>query len=108
MYCRHVTLQMKDNWITEFPRVIENEVLPLLRRQKGFLDEIFLCIPEKKEAVAISLWETKEHAEVYHREFYPEVTKILNKYIEGTPMVKPFEVGFTTLPAFKKFAVSAN
>jgi hypothetical protein len=36
------------------------------------------------------------------------VTRILNKYIEGAPLVKPFEVGFTTLPAFKKFAVSAN
>jgi len=109
MFSRFVTLQIKNNWIPEFPQVIENEVLPLLRRQKGFLDELVLFSPDKKEVFAISIWEKKEYAEIYNREFYPEVTRILNKYVEGVPTVKTFEVGYATLPWFHKFvAVSAN
>jgi len=108
MYSRHITMQIKNNWVPEFPQVIEKEVLPLLRRQKGFLDELILLAPGKTEAVAISLWENKEFAEIYHRDFYPEVNKILNKYLEGVPVVKTFEVGYATLPAFQKFATVAT
>ena len=73
------------------------------------MDELLLITPDKSEMVAISLWENKEFAEVYNREFYPEVVKILNKYLEGTPIVKTYEVKYATLPAFQKFAtVTAN
>jgi hypothetical protein len=109
MFSRHITLQIKENWVPEFQQVIEREILPLLRRQKGFLDELVLVAPDRTEAVAISLWENKEFAEKYNREFYPELVKILNKYVEGLPVVKTFEVEYSTLPAFQKFAkVSAN
>lgn len=109
MFSRHIAMQVKKNWTPEFPKVFEKEVLPLLRRQKGFLDELILLSPDKTEVVAISLWENKEFAEIYNREFYPEVVKIINKYVEGVPVVKTFEVEYATLPAFQKFAtVSAN
>jgi hypothetical protein len=102
-------MQINKNWTPEFPKVFEKEVLPLLRRQKGFLDELILVSPNKTEVVAISLWETKEFAEIYNREFYPEVIKIINKYVAGLPVVKTFEVEYATLPAFKKLVtVSAN
>jgi heme-degrading monooxygenase HmoA len=107
MFSRHITMQIKKNLVSEFPKVIEKEILPLLRRQKGFLDELVLMAPDKTEVVAISLWETKEFAETYQREFYPEVVKILDKYIEGLPAVKTFDVEFATLPAFQKFATVA-
>jgi len=109
MFSRQITMQINKNWTPEFPKVFEKEVLPLLRRQKGFLDELILVSPNKTEVVAISLWETKEFAEIYNREFYPEVVKIINKYVEGLPVVKTFEVEYATLPAFKKLVtVSAN
>ena len=109
MFSRQITMQINKNWTPEFPKVFEKEVLPLLRRQKGFLDELILVSPNKTEVVAISLWETKEFAEIYNREFYPEVVKIINKYVEGLPVVKTFEVEYATLPAFKKLVtVSAK
>jgi len=109
MFSRQITMQINKNWTSEFPKVFEKEVLPLLRRQKGFLDELILLAPNKTEAVAISFWENKEFAEVYNREFYPEVVKIINKYVEGLPVVKTFEVEYATHPAFQKFfKVSAS
>lgn len=96
MFARHVTFQLKPNMANEFPEAFEKEILPLLRARKGFLDELLLVTPEKKEAVAISLWETKEHAETYHREVYPQVEKIVNRYAEGIPIVKQFEPQYST------------
>ena len=108
MYCRFITLKMKNEMIRQFPNAFEKEILPILRKQKGFLDELLLVAPGKTEQVAISLWENKESAEVYNREFYPEIVKILNKYIEGVPVVKEFEVQYATFPSFEKFiAVTA-
>ena len=87
-------MQIKKTYMSEIPQVFEKEVLPLLRRQKGFLDELLFATPEKTEIVAISLWENKEFAEIYNREFYPEVVRILDKYVEGSPMVKTYEVKY--------------
>ncbi len=96
MYTRNVSLKVKGNSVPEFTRTLENEVIPMLRKQKGFRDEITLVAPERNEAVAISFWDRKEDAEAYNREKYPEVLKILSKVVEGTPTVESFEVANST------------
>jgi hypothetical protein len=96
MYARHVTLQLKPNYVTEFPVTFEKEILPLIKKQKGFLDELLLVTPEKKELVAISLWDNKEYAEIYNRELYPKIQKLVEKFIVGPPIVKNFEAEYST------------
>ena len=105
MFAREVVLQLKPNVAKEFPITFEKEILPLLRRQKGFLDELLLVTPEKKEVAAISLWETKEYAEAYNRELYPQIEKISAKFIEGIPVVKKYEAEYST---FHKIAFAAT
>jgi len=90
-------MKLKANSAPEFARVIENEILPLLRKQQGFSDEITFVAPERSEAQAISFWETKENAEAYNRTGYPEILKTLAKVIEGTPKVETFELSNSTL-----------
>ena len=97
MYTRHVTMKLKANSAPNFAGVIENEILPLLRKQQGFRDEITFVAPERSEAVAISFWETKENAEAYNRTGYPEILKTLAKVVEGTPKVETFELSNSTL-----------
>ena len=97
MYTRNVTLKLKTNSTEEFKRLIENEILPLLRKQPGFRDEITCLSPERSEAVAISFWETKENAETYNATGYPEILKIVAKVVEGTPKVETFELATSTL-----------
>jgi heme-degrading monooxygenase HmoA len=96
MYTRNVSLKLKVNSVAEFTRTLENDVIPMLRKQKGFQDEITLVAPERNEAVAISFWDKKEDAEVYNREKYPEILKTLSKVVEGTPRVESFEVANST------------
>jgi heme-degrading monooxygenase HmoA len=96
MYTRNVSLKLKVNSAPEFTRTLENEIIPVLRKQKGFKDEITLIAPERNEAVAISFWNRKEDAEAYNREKYPEIVKMLSKVVEGTPRVESFEVANST------------
>lgn len=105
MFARLVTLQVKPNLVNEFPVTFEKEILPLLRKQKGFLDELLLVTREKREVLALSLWETKEYAETYNRELYPQIEKIVNRFIEGLPMVRNYEAEYST---FHKIAFAAR
>ena len=97
MFARKVTMQLKPNGVAEFTRRMEKEVLPLLRKQNGFQDEMTFIATDDREAFGISLWDRKESAETYHRGSYPEVAKILATVIEGTPQVGTYEVASSTL-----------
>jgi heme-degrading monooxygenase HmoA len=99
MFARHVSMHLKPNTRADLTQTIENEILPLLRKQRGFQDEIVFVAPGSgTDVVAISLWDTKEDAEAYHRGSYPEVVKALAKVVDGTHEVRNFEVANSTLP----------
>ena len=65
MYTRNVSMKLKVKSAKEFTQTLENEVIPVLRKQKGFKDEITLIAPERNDAVAIRFWDRKEDAEAY-------------------------------------------
>ena len=94
MYARNVAVQLKPSMPGEFARTLENDVLPLLRKQSGFKDE--LTFVNGTQAVAISLWDVKESADAYSRDTYPTVLKSLEKVVEGTPQIQSYEVANST------------
>ena len=96
MYARNVTLHLKANAAPEFTRTLETDVLPIMRKQSGFKDEITFVASNGAEAVAISLWDRKESADTYSRDTYPAVLKTLEKVVEGTPEVENYEVANST------------
>ena len=96
MYARNVTLQLRPTTGGEFTRTLENHVLPMLRKQNGFRDEITFLAADGKQALAISLWDEKANAETYSRETYPAVLKSLANVVEGTPQVQSYEVSNST------------
>ena len=97
MFARSVSIQLKPNSVAEFTRTLDKEVLALLRKQKGFKDEITLVGQDGKEVIAISVWDLRENEEAYHRGTFPEVLKILANVVEGTPQVQTYEVASSTL-----------
>src|SRR5713101_10103179 len=96
MFARQVSMRLKANSTKAFTDSIEKEIIPLLRKQKGFQDEITFVVPGGTDAVGISLWDQKENAEAYNRGSYPEVTRALAKVVEGTPQVHTYEVANST------------
>lgn len=97
MFSRHVIMELKPNATTDFTNVVESKILPVLRKQKGFRDEVTFIAQDRSEAIAISFWDTKEDAEAYNVSGYPEVLKTLTNLVEGTPRVGLAEVVTTTL-----------
>ncbi len=103
MYARRVSMKLRPNSTVEFTQRLEKDVIPLLRKQSGFRDEITFVAPGGTEAFGVSLWDTKQNAENYNRGGYAEVTKILEKLIDGTPKLETYEVANST---FHKLAAS--
>jgi hypothetical protein len=104
MFARNVSIHLKSNMLSDYTRTFEKDVLPMLRKQNGFKDEITLSNPGSVDVIAISLWENKANAEAYNTNAYPEVLKTLARMIDGTPKVQTFEDVTST---FHKLAVAA-
>ena len=96
MYARNISFRLKPNMQSDYTRTFENQIIPLLRKQKGFKDEITLTNPGSQDAVSISLWENKNNADDYNTNTYPEVLRTLAKVIDGSPRVQTFETVMST------------
>ena len=96
MFARNVTIHLKSNMFSDYARTFENDTLPLLRKQKGFRDEITLSNPGSLDVIAISLWDSKANADAYNTSTYPEVLRTLGRMIDGTPRVQTFEAVSST------------
>ena len=104
MFARNVSIHLKNNMLSEYGHVFESQILPLLRKQKGFKDEITFAKSGGMDVTAISLWDNKSDADAYNTNTYPEVLKSFAKVIDGTPKVQTFEAVTST---FHKVAVAA-
>jgi hypothetical protein len=92
MFARHVSIHLKPNMLSDYTRTFESDVLPLLRKQNGFKDEITFAGPGGADVTAISLWENKTDAEAYNTTTYPQVLKTMARFVEGTPKVQTSDV----------------
>jgi len=83
MFARILNFEVKPEKKEQFVNVVKNEIVPILKKQTGFL-EILPFSSEKtneEKVITISLWTTKSDAERYEREFYPEVLDILTPFL---------------------------
>lgn len=97
MYARCVSVKLTPKGKAEFTSKLEAEIIPLLRKQKGFQDEITFIAPVGNEAFGVSLWDSKDSAETYNRGAFVEVTKILSNLVEGAPQVETYDVANSTM-----------
>ena len=95
-FAREVHFQIKSGKETEFNNLFEKEVLPILRKQNGFQEEVTLVNPNG--ANCISLWNNRQNAETYSTATYPQVLAKLTPVIVGTPTVNTYETASTYLP----------
>jgi quinol monooxygenase YgiN len=96
-YARNVHFQIKPGKEKEFNTLFENEVIPLLRKQTGFQNELTLVNPDG--AIGVSVWNDRKSAEAYSTSTYPQILEKLNPVIVGTPKVETYDVTATTLRA---------
>ena len=97
MFTRVVELISKQGKSKELSNAITEKVLPILKKQRGFVDETLLVsdAPDNR-ILALSFWSTREAAERYQRERFPTVHDIVRPLLESEPLIRTFEVHTST------------
>ena len=97
MFTRVVEITSKSGKATELANAIQEQVLPILKKQAGFVDETVLTSDtEQNRVIGISYWNTREDAERYHREQYPKINEMLSPLVETAPVIRTFNVHSST------------
>jgi heme-degrading monooxygenase HmoA len=97
MYTRVVELTAKPGKARELCTLIDNKILPILKKQAGFVDETVLASDTEADRVlALSFWNVKEDAERYNREQYPKIHETLSDLLETAPAIRTFDVHTST------------
>ena len=62
MFTRAVLINVKPSCEIELPRTLEQEVIPLFRRERDFRGLIAFVRPDGTEALSLSFWDQKQSA----------------------------------------------
>ncbi len=98
MFARILEIVPKMEKKEELIQFAKKEVLPILRKQHGFL-EILPFLPEVKNEkhVIITLWNEKKDFERYEREWFPKVEEMMKPYLNAPIVVRNNYTVETTL-----------
>ena len=93
MFTRVVELTSKSGKSKELANTINDKALPILKKQRGFVDEIVLVSDaERDHVLALSFWNRRKDAEQYHREQYQKIHETLRHLLEAEPVIRTFDV----------------
>ncbi len=98
MFTRVVTVHPKTGKSKDLSNTVNEKVLPILRKQPGFVDEITLVSSTQPEhMLALSFWDSEADADRYNREQYNTVTQIITPFLETPPKIETFNVDTSTM-----------
>jgi len=86
---RSVRFDIATDKNEEFHKLFKNEVLPILKKQDGFKDELLLV--QDQHVLAISFWKNVDSARKYESATYPQVDKALRPVMAGRPTVDTYQ-----------------
>ena len=97
MFTRIVELITKPGKNKQLSDTINDKVLPILKKQKGFVDEtVLVSDKDDNRVLSLSFWKTKEDAEEYQRAEYQKIKEMVQHLLEGEPMIRTFDVHSST------------
>ncbi len=97
MFTRVVHIQTKTGKARDLSNTLTERVLPILKKQPGFVDEITLVSnTDPDRMLALSFWETEENAQRYHKEQFTKINEIVAPYLQTGPEVETFNVDIST------------
>ena len=97
MYTRVVEFTSKSGKLKELSDTINEKAVPILKKQRGFVDEtVLVSNTEPTRVLGLSFWNSKEDAERYHQEQYPKIHEMLKHLLETEPAIRTFDVHTST------------
>lgn len=93
MFTRVVEITSKAGKSKELANTIHDKVVPILKKQRGFVDEMVLVSDnDATRILGMSLWDSKEDAQRYHETQYAQVHKLIKDLVSTDPVIRTFEV----------------
>ena len=97
MFTRIVECYVKPEKIGDFNQTLQSRVLPILQAQAGFVDLIALHSEDEPDRmVALSIWNSRDDAEHYHRAHYEEIVDMMRPLLQDEPSVEFYNVEGST------------
>ena len=95
-FARSVQFVVKTGKTDDFKRVMNKDIMPLLKQEKGFRQ--VLTVLDRNGGMSLSVWDDRVSAEAYNTKTYPEVLRKLDGVLEGAPSVHTYETVFSLIP----------
>ncbi len=94
MWVRLALAKIKPESVEEFRKIWNDEVRPIIEKQNGFLDAMFLePVSEEDDFISCTLWESKENGDAYEASgTYKEMVGTIVHTLAAPPVVKSYEV----------------
>ena len=107
MFARIVELFPRLEKKNEFLTAVRSDVLPMLKRQPGFI-EILPFVPEveSEKIVVVTLWAEKKDADRYVREVFPKISDIVKPYLLSPMSSRHYTVETSMCPHFLETLVA--
>lgn len=93
MYTLMIQGRLSAGKKNEFLTVWNNTILPTLKKQTGFVEEILLSDNlDSSVCVGLSFWKSQKEAERYQQEVFPRLSGSVEHLLEDKPTVRTFNV----------------
>ncbi len=89
LVARSIRFDIATGKSNDFHTLFQNEILPILKKQDGFKDELLLTNGD--HVVAISLWTNADLAKKYETTTYSVIEKKLRPVMSGAPTVETYK-----------------
>jgi hypothetical protein len=92
MFARIITCTVQTAKISEFRKLVNDQLLPLIQSQPGFVENIEALDPSTGQFSCTTLWNSRSDIENYDNGVFPEVAAQLSPLLQGNPVVQTLPV----------------
>ena len=92
MIARIVTCTVQPAKVNEFRKVLNDQVLPLVQAQPGFVENIEALDPNTGQFSCTTLWNSRSDVEKYDNSVFPEIASKIIPMLQGNPNVQTLPV----------------
>ncbi len=98
MYARIAQISLKTEKRQEFLELVNQEVLPLIKKQPGCVDSIGLIAEEDPNiGLALTFWKDRNAANrFYDSDMFLQIQRRITPYLEHDVMVRTYDVATST------------
>ncbi len=108
MVVQFLSARLKANGSGEFTGTLKTDVVPLLRKQRGFRAYDAFVLAEGTEAVGISFWDGGEDLEAYLLRDDLQVMRALGRVTDGTPQIQTHPISKSAFLALEELRSLAH